>query len=87
MEASSEQLIGEVRDVLVATLGIEDRGAGFDAATPLLGTLPELDSMSVLELVYAIETRFGVEVDGEEVTVEVFETLGSLTDFVAAKLA
>jgi acyl carrier protein len=87
VNAPSDQLIDEVRDMLVTTLGIEDRAAALDAATPLLGTLPELDSMTVLELVYAIETRFGVEVDGEEVTVEVFETLGSLTDFVAGKLA
>lgn len=87
MDAPPEQLIDDVRDLLVTTLGIEDRGADFDAATPLLGTIPELDSMTVLELVYAIETRFGVQVEGEEVTVEVFETLGSLTDFVAAKLA
>ena len=42
--------------------------------------------MSVLELVYAIEQRFGVEVEGDEVTVEAFETLGSLTEFVAGKL-
>lgn len=86
MDAPPEPPIDAVRDLLVTTLGIEDRAAELDAATPLLGTLPELDSMTVLELVYAIETRFGVEVEGDEVTVEVFETLGSLTDFVAGKL-
>ena len=87
METGDAPLIDDVRDLLVKTLGIEDRAGALDAATPLFGTLPELDSMSVLELVYAIEQRFGVEVEGDEVTVEVFETLGNLTEFVAGKLA
>jgi len=86
VETGDAPLIDDVRDLLVKTLGIEDRAGTLDAATPLFGTLPELDSMSVLELVYAIEQRFGVEVEGDEVTVEAFETLGSLTEFVAGKL-
>ena len=38
------------------------------------------------ELVYALEERFEIEVDGDEVTGEVFETLGSLATFVEAQL-
>ena len=77
----------EVKDVLVKTLGVEDRAATIDASTPLLGSLPELDSMAVLELVAALEQRFGITVDDDDVTAEVFETLGSLTEFVQEKLA
>jgi acyl carrier protein len=57
------------------------------AGTELLGSVPELDSMAVLELVYALEERFEIEVDGDEVTGDVFETLGSLATFVEAQLA
>ena len=76
----------EVKDVLVKTLGVEDRAATIDASTPLLGSLPELDSMAVLELVAALEQRFGITVDDDDVTAEVFETLGSLSEFVQEKL-
>ncbi len=76
----------EVKAVLVETLGVEDRAASIDAGTPLLGSLPELDSMAVLELVAALEQRFGITVDDEDVTAEVFETLGTLTDFVTSKV-
>ncbi len=86
METGKAPLIDDVRDLLVKTLGIEERAGALGADTQLFGTLPELDSMSVLELVYAMEQRFGFEVEGDEVTVEAFETLGSLTEFVAAKL-
>jgi acyl carrier protein len=76
----------EVKAVLVETLGVEDRAASIDAATPLLGSLPELDSMAVLELVAALEQHFGISVDDDDVTAEVFETLASLTAFVTGKL-
>ena len=38
--------------------------------------------MAVVELVLALEERFGIEIDDEDVTAEVFETLASLTAFV-----
>jgi acyl carrier protein len=80
------QVEQDVKDVLVKTLGVEDRTATIDASTPLLGSLPELDSMAVLELVAALEERFGITVDDDDVTAEVFETLGTLTEFVEEKV-
>jgi acyl carrier protein len=85
MDLTSSTLLDEVKAVLVDTLGIADRAATMDADTELLGNLPELDSMAVLELVAALEQKFGISVDDEDVTAEVFETLGSLTAFVASK--
>lgn len=76
----------DVRDVLVDTLGLEHQADRIDAATPLLGSLPELDSMAVLELMLALEQRFGIEIEGEDVTADVFESLGTLTAFVDGKL-
>lgn len=72
----------EIKAVLVETLGIEDRAAAITASTALLDSLPELDSMAVLELVEAIEQRFDILVDDEDVTADVFETLHTLTRFV-----
>jgi acyl carrier protein len=79
--------IDAVRTAVVETLGVEDRADALDADTPLLGSLPELDSMAVLELVLELESRFGIVVEGEDVTAEVFETLASLTAFVDSKLS
>jgi acyl carrier protein len=78
--------VEDVKAVVVETLGVEDRAAAIDATTPLLGSLPELDSMAVLELVMALEERFGIEIEGEDVTAEVFENLASIAAFVDAKL-
>jgi len=76
----------EVLNVLDEVLLLKGRGAGFARATPLLGALPELDSMAVLSLITTLEERFGFAIYDDEMDGSVFATLGSLTDFVAAKL-
>lgn len=86
MNQNTAVSLHQVWDVLVDTLSIDERPAELDAATPLLGAQPELDSMGVLALLFALEETFGINVEGDEVTVEVFETLGTLTDFVQSKL-
>jgi len=78
----STTTFADVKDVVVQTLGIQDRADTIDESTPLLGSLPELDSLAVLELVTALEERFGIDVDESEITGDVFETLGSLVRFV-----
>jgi acyl carrier protein len=78
--------IDAVKAVVVETLGVEDRAHALDATTPLLGYLPELDSMAVLELVLELEQRFGITIEGEDVTADVFENLASLAAFVDGKL-
>lgn len=77
--------IQHVTSVVASTLGIEDRADALDASTPLFGGLPELDSFSVVELVLALEERFGIEIDEDEITGDVFETVGSLAAVVDAK--
>jgi acyl carrier protein len=86
MDVNTTIDIGAVKAVVVETLGVEDRADAIDATTPLLGSLPELDSMAVLELVLELEQRFGIAIEGEDVTAEVFDTLASLTAFVDGKL-
>jgi acyl carrier protein len=78
--------IDAVKAVVVETLGVEDRADALDATTPLLGYLPELDSMAVLELVLELEQRFGITIEDEDVTADVFENLASLAAFVDGKL-
>lgn len=55
--------------------------------TPLFGAMPELDSMAVATLLTEIEDRFGIVIDDDDVDGETFETFGSLSAFIEAKLA
>jgi len=80
-------LLQEVQEIIVTTLGIEDRAATLSESTPLFGSIPELDSLTVIELAIALETRFGFEIEDSELTAEVFETVGSLADYVRTRRA
>ena len=78
----SQTTIDGVKAVIIETLGIEDRADGMDAGTPLLGSIPELDSRAVVALAVALEEHFDFEIDDEEFSGDVFETVGSLAGFV-----
>jgi len=87
MTLNSAIEVDEVKAAVVETLGVDDaRALTIDADTPLLGSLPELDSMAVLELVLELEQRFGITIEAEDVTADVFATLASLATFVEVKL-
>jgi len=72
----------KVRQVLDSTLGLGGRASGFKPGTPLLGTLPELDSMAVAHLITALEEHFGITIADDEIDGDVFATFGSLVQFV-----
>lgn len=77
----------EVKNLLTDVLNLGPAGQSLKADSPLLGALPELDSMAVVGLIAAIEDRFGIAVDDDDISASTFETVGSLADFVAQKSA
>ena len=68
--------------VLDDALNLQGRALAFDRSTPLLGALPELDSMAVLALLTGLENHFGVTFSDDEIHGSVFATVGSLSDLV-----
>lgn len=75
----------EVLSMLDDVLSLGGRAARFTDATPLLGALPELDSMAVATLITTIEERFGFPVHDEDISGETFATVGSLVEFVRSQ--
>ena len=72
----------KVRQVLDSTLGLHGRARTFTADTPLLGALPELDSMAVAYLITALEEQVDITIADDEIEGAVFATFGSLVRFV-----
>ncbi len=67
-------------------LSLEGRTAAFGRHTALLGAIPELDSMAIVAVITAIEDRFGLSVDDDEIDGATFATIGSLVDFIQARI-
>jgi len=81
------QHLEEVKNILSDVLSLNERRNTLTKASPLLGAIPELDSMAVVNVITAVEEHFGITVDDDEISAQTFETIGSLTDFVEQKLA
>ena len=77
----------EIVKILDEILHLGDRASKLTVSSPLLGSIPELDSMAVVAILTSIEERFGLIVEDDEMDGAVFATVGSLTEFVGAKLA
>ena len=79
-------IIDDVKRVIGGALQLGARGQAMDASTPLLGAIPELDSMAVVNVITALEEHFGISVADDEIGAAAFATLGSLSTFVEQKL-
>jgi acyl carrier protein len=86
LQSDSQTNFEDVKAVVVATLNLQDRADDLVPDTRLLGDLPELDSIAVVELLVALQDRFGIEIEDDEVVGDIFETLGQLTAFIDAKV-
>jgi acyl carrier protein len=76
-----------VREVIRDVLGVSQaRVDGFTASTALFGSLPELDSMAVANLLTELEDRLGIIIDDDEVDGDMLDDFGGLVRFAKAKL-
>ncbi|RYE67138.1 MAG: acyl carrier protein [Oxalobacteraceae bacterium] len=78
--------VATIREIVTDTLGLGERGAGLTAESPMLGAIPELDSMAVINLITALEEHYGFSIADDEINADVFQTLGSLAALVGRKL-
>ncbi len=75
-----------LQSILESAIGKRSMPSRLDDSTPLLGAIPELDSMAVLGILTQIQDDFGVEIADDEVSAEIFETFGALRRFVESKV-
>jgi len=76
----------EVIKTLRSVLSLDSAKVPLAADTALLGSIAELDSMAVVAILTALEERFGIAVDDDEVDGRTFASVASLTQFVEGKL-
>ncbi|WP_305822837.1 acyl carrier protein [Massilia brevitalea] len=77
----------EVKTLLIDVLNLGPAGQSLGADSPLLGSLPELDSMAVVTLIGALDEHFGIAIDDDDISASTFATLGSLAQFVEERAA
>ena len=82
------ELRGELKRLIVESLRLDAVAPGsIEDDAPLFGGGLGLDSVDALELVVAIERRFGLTLQGNDLDRQVFATVHSLADFLEKRLA
>ena len=80
-------MLEQVRSVLTEALQLGDRADNFTDSTPLLGSIPEFDSMAVVTVLTMLEERFDLVIEDDEISADIFETVGTLRAFVEQKVS
>jgi len=86
-QLSSTPIIQAIQGILRDSLQLGERASLLTAESRLFGVIPELDSMTIVTVLTMIEEEFGIDIYDDEITAEVFSTVGSLSDFVRGKVA
>ncbi|RUQ29890.1 MAG: acyl carrier protein [Candidatus Competibacteraceae bacterium] len=76
----------EVRQLIGEMLQLGDRLEKLGPDAPLLGSIPEFDSMAVIALISALETQFDIQIADDEISADTFITLGQVYAFVCDKV-
>ncbi|MBX9631909.1 MAG: acyl carrier protein [Burkholderiales bacterium] len=86
MTRTVEKSAEAVRGILKQTLSLGDRAGRLTEDSKLLGAIPELDSMAVVNVLTALEEHFGIAFEDDEIDASAFSTLGALAALVDSKI-
>ena len=77
--------ISTLKTVLDTALNLQGATGSWTTETRLLGSLPELDSLAVVNVITTIESTFKISIYDDEINADIFATLGALAAFVDQK--
>ena len=80
-----KNITNQLKTVLDEALFLNGRAQQWGDQMSLLGNVPELDSMAVMNVVSALESRFNIFVEDDDINAEVFATIESLAKFIIQK--
>lgn len=75
-----------MRRILRDALQLGARAEALTEKSRLLGEIPEFDSIAVISVITMLEEEFGITIDDDELSGDVFQTVGSLSGFIAEKV-
>ena len=80
-------MLEKIKAILRDSLQLGPAADKLTVDSGLIGQIPEFDSMAVVTVLTMIEEEFGVEIEDDEVSADIFETVGTLMTFVDDKVS
>jgi len=78
--------VAQVLDVVAESLSCTIDVRAMQAEDALLGALPELDSIGIVALITALENRFDIHFEDDDLDAEIFATVASLLAHINTRL-
>lgn len=75
-----------IKQLVVEIFELGAPAAEIDSKESLFGGDLAMDSFATLEIVTALEEEFGIAVEDDEITVELFDSIDSLSIYVTEKV-
>lgn len=72
----------QVKQIIVDTLGLEIDPGEIGTEDQLFGGGVGLNSMATIEIIVGIEKHFGIQVPDEDLRVELFDSVRTMSDYV-----
>ena len=82
-----ECLNHRIKRLIVGTLGLEVAPEEIPDDETIFGNGTEIDSIATLEIIVAIEEEFGITVEDDELTADLFASVATLEAYIADRLA
>jgi acyl carrier protein len=86
MDVNSAEVENRIKTVIKKRLKLKVKMGELSRDTPLIGKGLGLDSVGVLELVVGLEEEFNIMFEDSEISIELFENIGSLANYINEKL-
>ena len=85
--ARREEILAQIRGILIDDLSLEREADEIDPDTPLFGTGLGLDSVDALELIACLYSRLGLSLQGEAEHRAALRTVNTLVDWIVQQRA
>lgn len=82
-----DDIAQRVKQALVQGLQLKINPEDIADDESLFGEGLDADSIAALEIVFALEEEFGFEVEDEDLRVDLFESVRTLTSYIEGRLA
>lgn len=74
--------LNDILVILDRELNLQGVALAFTEKTRLAGSLPQLDSLAIVNVIAALEDRYSFEFPEEELDDAIFETVGALINYL-----
>lgn len=77
----------KVIPLIYKTLHLNKEQHNLNSDSILLGAIPEMDSIAVINIITSLEQEFDFIAEDDELDAELFETVGSVINYVLRKIS